>query len=216
MSTLILKNLPLATHHSVPTQLARFLFFFIVIISSAASSRAECTSIKGVVQQGFGPIGLINEARLPRRVLHQAINYWRQCDSYGRGFPAFVIEGEDGVKPKTSLTITYVGSSHSLRCASIRGQEITLYAYARRQSGQPIACGDLAQNLAHELGHFLGLNHAAKQTPCKLNIMATIKPQNARRRRVVTEECRAVDQRWLTPFEIEPLSRQAQSERELP
>ena len=175
------------------------------LLSTSGRAGAQCVFSKPVEKQhGRGPIGLVNEARLPARVLEEAIGYWQACDRYQEGFPAFVIDRpEDGPQP-TQILIKYVASSTSLRCASLRGNIVTLYRYARRQSGQTVSCGDLAQNLAHELGHFLGLNHAAKALGCKFNIMSTIKASNARRRRVVAEECRAVDQQWLTPFEIAP------------
>ena len=175
-----------------------------------------CTSPKPAVYRGFGPIGLVNQTKLPDRVLEEAIGYWRRCDSYGKGFPSFIVDGPKTVNARTKLEINYLGTSNSMRCASIQGHIITLYSFARRPSGQKISCGDPAQNLAHELGHFLGLNHAVKQVECNFNIMATIKPRNARRRRVVQEECQAVDQRWLTAFETLPLSRSARVEPEQP
>ena len=182
------------------------------LLASPAFSAEECTSPKATLQRGFGPIGLVGESGLPRRILQHAINAWRGCESYGRGFPAFVIVGETAVKPRILLTVRFVGSSQKQRCASIRGHEITLHARARKPSGQVLSCGNLAQNLAHELGHFLGLNHASKAAHCRFDIMATIKPRNVSRRRVTAAECRAVDRQWQTPFEGAPLPLRARTD----
>lgn len=81
---------------------------------------------------------------------------------------------------------------------------MTLYAFARHRTGRPILCGSMAQNLAHELGHFLGLRHTARDPQCTLDIMSTVKRVNSRKRRVSEEECQAVDWLWRSEGEVDP------------
>ncbi len=60
----------------------------------------------------------------------------------------------------------------------------------------------MAQNLAHELGHVLGLNDAGDDNRCRYRIMGWVIPRKPFRA-VHPEECRSVGQRWLTPVEYE-------------
>ncbi len=172
------------------------------LLAAAGQALAQCTSIKPVTRSADA-IGLVYERPISRRAVEQAIGAWRTCANYGRGFPAFqVVRGHRGA-PERTLRIAYVPASSSRKCGSFQGSTITLYAYARDESGRRISCSDLAQNLAHELGHALGLDHAAEAAACSFDIMATIDNKNSRLRRVTAEECQAVGRRWLTAEEGE-------------
>ena len=62
-------------------------------------------------------------------------------------------------------------------------------------------CGDLALNLAHELGHALGL--AAQDHPAyATTIMADLEPGNLFQRAITAEECRLAGRRWSTLIEL--------------
>ncbi|MEM7351268.1 MAG: hypothetical protein AAF657_10710 [Acidobacteriota bacterium] len=166
--------------------------------------RGECTVAKPAKKWNGVPIGLIADAGVPAGVIEKAVDYWAACETYGKGFPPFVTTPLDERSTAPRLEVTLVRYSQSERCATFHGRTITLYAFARHRTGKPILCGSLAQNLAHELGHFLGLKHAAKAADCKLDIMSTVKQVNSRRRRVTEGECRAVDSRWLAADERPP------------
>ena len=64
-------------------------------------------------------------------------------------------------------------------------------------------CGSLPQNLAHELGHVLGLGDLQNRGSCRTEIMGFVTPTSAYRRRVTRQECIAAGSRWLTALETD-------------
>ena len=77
---------------------------------------------------------------------------------------------------------------------------------------QPRAGYALHENLAHELGHVLGLGDAATSRGCHLRIMSPIheaRDKNLAGRSVHPEECLAVSYHWLTWDERELEERKA-------
>lgn len=187
----------------VSSQVAK-LWLALVCLAATDRAAADCVSVKPVKKWNRVPIGLIVDPRVPADIVDDAIRSWSRCRGYSKGFPAFVTDGLDARSTAPRLEVKLVKYSQSERCATFHGRTITLYAFARHRTGRPILCGSLAQNLAHELGHFLGLRHAAKSADCHRDIMSTVKPINARTRRVTEDECRAVDSRWVAADERPP------------
>jgi hypothetical protein len=134
-------------------------------------------------------------------MVDEAIDYWRACSGYGTDFPALVIAGEPGIR---SIRIHYAEpSAVPLRCGMFLGHSIVLHDEASDHEGRPMSCGALAQNLAHELGHVLGLGHLEDRHRCRTHIMGPVTRSSMYGRRVSDEECAAAGARWLTEPETE-------------
>ncbi|HVS66196.1 MAG TPA: hypothetical protein VMT85_22145, partial [Thermoanaerobaculia bacterium] len=131
-------------------------------------------------------------------VIEEAIALWRSCPNYRADFPALVL----GEAAATLFVTLEPGNSGSKRCGSFRGRSITLYRWARTSDRSIRSCGSLALNLAHELGHALGLPDAADAAGCATRIMADLEPGNLFRRAVASEECRLAGERWRTLAEL--------------
>ena len=171
----------------------------LALFVSSSPSRADCVDLNQAVPAVAERIELVPSKRLPAKVLEKAVAAWGQCANYGSGFPSFVV-GERGTR---SLEIDY--QPHVLghgRCGSFRGRTIRLHQIVMLSGGKLRSCGSLAQNLAHELGHALGLGNARRVRACRNSAMAAIDAGNAYTRRVTAEECQAVGQRWLTAEEL--------------
>ncbi|MBZ0112115.1 MAG: hypothetical protein K8J08_06635, partial [Thermoanaerobaculia bacterium] len=138
-------------------------------------------------------------------ILALAVGMWEQCHNYGSGFPSFVV-GEPGTRTlRVEFLLEVAGEE---KCGSFGQETIRIYGY-QRVGGEMFSCGDLAQNLAHELGHALGLGDGSSAQRCQLHVMSWITADNAYRRAVQPAECQAAGQRWLTAEELTSVQRSA-------
>ncbi len=156
-------------------------------------------------------IGLDYGDELAFEVVEKAIRQWRSCSGYGQDFPQF-IHGAGGFR--TIRIELSDGSSGSTTCGEFAVSTITLYNRAVDSSGEQLWCGSRAQNLAHELGHVLGLGHVSDRHRCRREIMGHITPHNRHNRFVTAPECAAAGSSWLTPIELARAERLGHYSRE--
>ena len=143
-------------------------------------------------------IGIVADSSLPAGVLDAALAAWRTCPASGTGFPEFAAAARE----RSVVTVRYVaGNSQEGRCGYFAGSEIVLFASARDRLGRAVPCGSLATNLAHELGHVLGLKDAPLDPRCRQYVMSGDDTRPGRERLVQPQECAAADTHWLTPAE---------------
>lgn len=164
---------------------------------------AECASARPGPPYGGGAIGILADPGIEAEAVRQAVELWRACPGYGADFPGFVVGGMGS----RTLRVENGGRNvNSQTCGSFLGETVTLYRFATNPNGRRVFCGPLALNLAHELGHVLGLRHPSSDLACSGDIMARINGINAKGREVSPEECRAVGAKWLTPVERDGLA----------
>jgi hypothetical protein len=142
-------------------------------------------------------IGLTYDNRLPREVVQAAIDFWQDCSNYREDFPSLV-NGGQGTR---MIDVRYTKAGPGQRCGSFSGSTVKLYDTARNGESQVARCGLLAQNLAHEIGHLLGLADAPDSRACQTSIMSRVHSGRFDQRQVTEAECRAVGKRWLTSVE---------------
>lgn len=176
-----------------------WLFLFLGSAIAAPSYASKCAVLAPQPAAIGETISLVGDGRLPEQVLHAAIERWRQCPNYGKGFPEFVVGAEGSRRVRVEFHKSAIGRN---RCGDFRGQVIRLFGGFERENGAVELCLSIVDNLAHELGHALGLRDAANSFACQLTIMAGLTPSNVHARSVTREECRAADRRWSTFFEL--------------
>jgi hypothetical protein len=171
----------------------------------------DCVALRpGRVSLGDS-IALVVSTHLAEAILEEAVAVWRGCANYGSDFPHLEVRQAGDISPPgagwgtSQLEIRFEsGLGPTGRCGEFRGRVITLYPSARTSTGRVKRCGSLALNLAHELGHALGLADAAEGPSCEGTIMAGVSSRNAHVRAASPEECRLVGARWLTLSEASP------------
>lgn len=171
---------------------------------AAQDSDAACTALRSARIDALSVIG-IEASGFPAELAHvpfEAARLWNEAACNASGRPRFVI----GAGERT-LTVIYVAGTPTRTggaCATFTRDEIRLYAFTRDPlRHELVRCGDgprLAEIVAHELGHALGLADQYDAT-CQDRIMS----QLARRsdgsvgsRAIHHEECRAVEGRFFT------------------
>jgi hypothetical protein len=178
-------------------QAPRLLAVLAITLVGRLAWAGDCTPPRAPARFGDA-LTLEYEDDVPYAVIDAAIGYWRSCPGYGSDFPVFRIRGE-GLR---SVRVRRAEPSEvRFLCATFHGDTIALHTAALDDFGKSVPCGSLPQNLAHELGHVLGLGDLQNRGSCRTEIMGFVTPTSAYRRRVTTQECIAAGSRWLTALE---------------
>ena len=155
-------------------------------------------------------VGLVAEQNTLGMV-EEALAVWRSCPNYAVDFPRLVALGSitelSTATPHltSALDVRVIRrNSGSQRCGLFRGRTIVLWLSALTSSGKVRSCGSIALNLAHELGHALGLGDSEKGPSCDGTIMADLSSRNLHRRAASVEECRVAGRHWVTFAEAAP------------
>jgi hypothetical protein len=131
----------------------------------------------------------------------RALASWRRAcgAAWGRELPLLRLAATG---ERAMYTIRRGTANRPGVCGSFRGSVLTVHQVAiDARSGGFLQCGDLADVIAHEIGHTLGLADAEARL-CPLHIMAGIEPANRAHRSVQPAECAAVARTWTTWAEL--------------
>ena len=176
----------------------------------AVGAEGRCTPQSAGAAALGEAVGLAAEASLVG-VVEDALAVWQSCPNYAVDFPRLVALGSMTDSPTATSLPTSVlevrvvrRNSGSPRCGTFRGRTIVLWLSALTSSGKVRSCGSMALNLAHELGHALGLGDSEDVAACDGTIMADLSSRNLHRRAASVEECRIAGRRWLTNAEWRP------------
>ncbi len=163
--------------------------------AAGSPAATACAALQPDRQTALGEaIGLVYGSEVPPERVREAIALWQACSGYESSFPAF----RDGSGGTRTVRVRFARASGDARCGGFRGSEIVVYDWAL-EGGRRRPCGPPALNLAHELGHALGLDDAPAE--CADRIMAPVDPTRPRARAVRGDECRVAEAHWLTGFE---------------
>lgn len=135
----------------------------------------------------------------------RAIAYWSGCSTYGTGVPTMSVGGTGG----TPVSVTFAGGqsmTQNGRCGvtevtpnpnGVGVASVSITLYATQANGDP--CNPYYDELAHELGHALGLADAQPGATCEGHIMGT--RQRSATRTVDGNDCTRADASWRVPGE---------------
>jgi hypothetical protein len=163
--------------------------------AAGGASAQQCASPLSSFQSHGSAISLVSDGSVDDGLIAQALTLWQACANYGDSFPVFRHGGSGSRTVRVGRQL-YKGVG--LTCGTFNGSTIQLFDLYVDRAGELHPCGSLAQNLAHELGHALGLEDAPDEPLCAGSIMSPLTHSNQASRRVSVAECVLVGQKWIT------------------
>jgi len=199
-----------------PGEGGRLLSLVVRLVTALAASATASSAAESCVSAKVRPLQAIEAVRLVPRdfpagllpIVERAMSFWNHAGCNGdAGFPRFRFVTDE---PHRVVYVRWVpGTSATAEglCGTFAGDEIVLYSHARDGRGRPArSCGGpprLAETLAHELGHVLGLDdqYATRCAGYIMNQLWLTRSGAPLERRVRPEECAAADTGFLTAAE---------------
>lgn len=174
---------------------------FLIALLAPERAQAQCSGLKNPDSSVTGSEirYVAGSPEVSSALLNDAVQAWNTgCPGqFGEDFPTLLAGGSGGL----TYTVAFGGhNSSDGDCGRFSGLTIMLFS-SSTESGQRKDCGNLTMNLAHEIGHTLGLADAPTGSQCQHHIMSWINRDNLYSRSVQPEECEKVDQRWSMPGE---------------
>ena len=181
---------------------AVFALFGALLLFLPQSGSSQCASLKDPNSPRQGEqIHFQAGSGIDSTLIVAAIEMWQSgCPGdMGVDFPTLQSGGSGGA----SYTVVLEGHNGSdAHCGEFSASLIRLYTSSTDQYGNRQDCGNRTMNLAHEMGHVLGLADAPRSQNCEHNIMSWITRNNGGSRVVRSEECAQADLKWNTATEL--------------
>lgn len=186
---------------SVPRRVLALTFGLLSLQAVDSVFGSGCAPDNSEIAVSNGSVFNISSSNFSASDLNTAISYWSGCGS-GSDAPSMQLGGSGGIPVSVTLV---AGSSPTGRCGRAEVQigatsrrvvsaDITIYT--RQNNGS--SCHPPSDEIAHELGHVLGLDDA-DSAACRQHIMGFRDAGTTRT--VGGEDCDQVDQNWQLPGE---------------
>lgn len=191
----------MSARDAIPRRIFVLTFGLLTLQAAHSVFGSGCAPDNPDVAVSTGSVFNITSPNLSAADLNTAISYWSDCGS-GSDMPNMQVGGSGGVPVSVTLV---AGSSPTGRCgraevhigASSRTVvAVDITVYTRQNNGA--SCQPISDEIAHELGHALGLDDA-DSAACRQHIMGFRDPGTTRS--VGGEDCDQVDQNWQLPGE---------------
>ena len=179
----------------------------VAALTPASAQATDCSQPYGNTGVSGGNIIRLDATGSALSYVEPAIDYWSDCPGYETEIPSFQIGGSGGIPV---LVVLNSGNSScpdgSCGCISreivnghLEGASITLFT----NSSSGSSCQPIADALAHELGHVLGLDNAPDPfNACLGHIMGSRFAGGTRN--VAVDDCAVADDMWETTGEGSP------------
>ena len=173
-----------------------------LVVAGRLHAQVDCSTPLGT--NGNGGVFNLTWGQFTPGELGTAIGYWDNCGGYGTEIPEMIVGGTGGIP----VHVTRLGGRSSQtngRCGvsnvhTVGGQVQSVDITIWTQQSNGTNCAPRTDEIAHELGHALGLDDAG--TGCAGHIMGTRSPGSTRT--VAADDCEIADLTWEVPTSHPP------------